>query len=56
MDAIGPYEVFIAAKMLSAAEIDVNFVSAEGARTVKSGMNGPGRRRGEKSISVTEIS
>ncbi|PYI55513.1 DJ-1/PfpI family protein [Paenibacillus flagellatus] len=42
MDVIGPYEVFVAAKMLSGAEIDVSLVSAEGARTVQSGMNGPG--------------
>lgn len=42
MDVIGPYEVFSAARMLSAAELDVRFVSAEGARFVPSGMNGPG--------------
>lgn len=42
MDVIGPYEVFSAARMLSDAELDVRFVSAEGARLVPSGMNGPG--------------
>jgi putative intracellular protease/amidase len=42
MDVIGPYEVFMAAAMLSGAQIDVSFVSAEGARTVPSGLNGPG--------------
>ncbi|MEF3305041.1 DJ-1/PfpI family protein [Paenibacillus sp. GYB003] len=48
MDVIGPYEVFTAAKMLSGKEIDVSFVSAEGARTVASGMNGPGLAAGGK--------
>lgn len=42
MDVIGPYEVFMAAKMLSGSNLNVNFVSSEGARIVKSGMNGPG--------------
>ncbi|MEJ8545847.1 DJ-1/PfpI family protein [Brevibacillus borstelensis] len=42
MDVIGPYEVFTAAKMLSGADMDVKLVSAEGARLVESGMNGPG--------------
>ncbi len=42
MDVIGPYEVFAAARILSEAELDVRFVSAEGARLVPSGMNGPG--------------
>lgn len=42
MDVIGPYEVFSAARMLTDAELDVRFVSAEGARLVPSGMNGPG--------------
>jgi putative intracellular protease/amidase len=41
MDVIGPYEVFMAAKMLSGSDLHVNFVSAEGERFVKSGMNGP---------------
>ncbi|MCS7460987.1 DJ-1/PfpI family protein [Paenibacillus doosanensis] len=42
MDAIGPYEVFTAANMLSGSDFQVNFVSAEGTRIVPSGMNGPG--------------
>ncbi|SDD65725.1 Transcriptional regulator containing an amidase domain and an AraC-type DNA-binding HTH domain [Paenibacillus sp. UNCCL117] len=42
MDVIGPYEVFKAAGMLSGAGMNVSFVSAEGSRTVPSGMNGPG--------------
>ncbi|ALC82102.1 MULTISPECIES: DJ-1/PfpI family protein [Bacillus] len=41
MDVIGPYEVFMAAKMYS-QEVTVEFVSAEGKRHVTSGMNGPG--------------
>ncbi|GAA3406161.1 DJ-1/PfpI family protein [Paenibacillus hodogayensis] len=40
MDVIGPYEVFSAAKMLTGA-VRVEFVSAEGERLVKGGMNGP---------------
>ncbi|MBE1442713.1 DJ-1/PfpI family protein [Paenibacillus sp. OAS669] len=42
MDAIGPYEVFMAAGMLSGIHLNVNFDSAEGARIVPSGMKGPG--------------
>lgn len=42
MDVIGPYEVFMATEMLSGSNLNVNFVSAEGTRIVKSGMNGPG--------------
>lgn len=42
MDVIGPYEVFTAARMVSGADMTIRFVSAEGAREVKSGLNGPG--------------
>lgn len=42
MDAIGPYEVFLSANMLSGSRLHVSFVSAEGPRIVKSGMDGPG--------------
>lgn len=39
LDAMAPYEVFTAAAMYSDEEVTVNLVSAEGQRTVKSGVN-----------------
>ncbi|WP_164931445.1 DJ-1/PfpI family protein [Longirhabdus pacifica] len=44
MDAVGPYEIFCAAELISDGAIRAEFVSAEGARTLKS------------SITNTEIS
>ncbi|KIL39026.1 thiamine biosynthesis protein ThiJ [Gordoniibacillus kamchatkensis] len=41
MDAIAPYEVFAAAALYSGGEMTVELVSAEGKRSVPSGMNGP---------------
>lgn len=41
MDAIAPYEVFAAAAMYSGGALAVELVSAEGKRSVPSGMNGP---------------
>ncbi|WP_036720015.1 DJ-1/PfpI family protein [Paenibacillus sp. JCM 10914] len=42
LDAIGPYEVFCAAGMFAGeGKVTVELVSAEGAREVPSGMNGP---------------
>lgn len=41
MDALAPYEVFAAAGMYSGGAMTVELVSAEGRRSVPSGMNGP---------------
>lgn len=41
MDALAPYEVFAAAAMYSGGAMTVKLVSAEGERSVPSGMNGP---------------
>ncbi|OCT11266.1 thiamine biosynthesis protein ThiJ [Paenibacillus pectinilyticus] len=41
MDALAPYEVFAAAGMYAGGAITVELVSAEGKRSVPSGMNGP---------------
>ncbi|NIK71967.1 DJ-1/PfpI family protein [Paenibacillus sp. BK720] len=41
LDALGPYEVFTAAGMYSNGAITVELVSAEGKRSVPSGLNGP---------------
>ncbi len=41
MDALAPYEVFAAAGMYSKGAITVELVSAEGKRSVPSGLNGP---------------
>ncbi|MDF2958568.1 MAG: DJ/PfpI family protein [Paenibacillus sp.] len=41
LDALAPYEVFCAAEMYSSGSMSVELVSAEGARLVASGMNGP---------------
>jgi len=41
LDALGPYEVFAAAGMYSNGAITVELVSAEGKRSVPSGLNGP---------------
>ncbi|MDR6551705.1 transcriptional regulator GlxA family with amidase domain [Paenibacillus qinlingensis] len=41
MDAIAPYEVFAAAAMYAGGDITVELVSAEGKRSVPSGMKGP---------------
>jgi len=40
LDAIAPYEVFCAAAMKMDNKLDVQFVTAEGARSVSSGING----------------
>ncbi|MDR9854333.1 DJ-1/PfpI family protein [Paenibacillus sp. VCA1] len=40
MDAIGPYEVFSAASMAADNALSVEFVTAEGPRSVTSGVNG----------------
>ncbi|MFC3800753.1 DJ-1/PfpI family protein [Cohnella sp. GCM10012308] len=40
MDAIAPYEVFLAAEMYAPGSLNVKMVSAEGARAVPSGING----------------
>ncbi|MCD1260416.1 DJ-1/PfpI family protein [Paenibacillus athensensis] len=42
MDAVAPYEVFAAAQLICPDALQISFVSAEGARIVPSGMNGPG--------------
>ncbi|WP_261303032.1 DJ-1/PfpI family protein [Paenibacillus andongensis] len=41
MDALGPYEVFAAAGMYSGGAVTVELVSAEGKRSVPSGLSGP---------------
>ncbi|WP_405083118.1 DJ-1/PfpI family protein [Paenibacillus chitinolyticus] len=41
LDALAPYEVFAAAGMYSGGVITVELVSAEGKRSVPSGLNGP---------------
>ncbi|WP_052487779.1 DJ-1/PfpI family protein [Gordoniibacillus kamchatkensis] len=41
LDALGPYEVFAAAGMYSGGAVTVELVSAEGKRSVPSGLNGP---------------
>ncbi len=41
LDALGPYEVFQAAKMFLGGGICVDLVSTGGARRVKSGLDGP---------------
>ncbi|MFM9277867.1 DJ-1/PfpI family protein [Paenibacillus jiagnxiensis] len=41
LDVMGPYEVFAAAGMYSGGAITVELVSAEGKRSVPSGLNGP---------------
>jgi Transcriptional regulator containing an amidase domain and an AraC-type DNA-binding HTH domain len=41
LDALGPYEVFAAAEMYSGGAVTVELVSAEGKRSVPSGLNGP---------------
>ncbi|OXM87826.1 DJ-1/PfpI family protein [Paenibacillus rigui] len=41
LDALAPYEVFAAAGMYSGGAVTVELVSAEGKRSVPSGMNGP---------------
>lgn len=41
LDALAPYEVFGAAEMFSGGAIRAELVTAEGARAVPSGMNGP---------------
>jgi len=41
MDALGPYETFAAAGMYAGGALTVELVSAEGARSVPSGLNGP---------------
>ncbi|WP_338044602.1 DJ-1/PfpI family protein [Paenibacillus periandrae] len=41
MDALAPYEVFAAAGMYSKGAVTVELVSAEGKRSVPSGLNGP---------------
>lgn len=41
LDALGPYEVFAAAGMYSNGAVTVELVSAEGKRSVPSGLNGP---------------
>lgn len=41
LDALGPYESFAAAGMYSAGAMTVQLVSAEGERSVPSGLNGP---------------
>lgn len=41
LDALGPYEVFAAAGMYSDGAVTVELVSAEGKRSVPSGLNGP---------------
>jgi len=40
LDAIAPYEVFCAAELKINNKLDVQFVTAEGARSVSSGVNG----------------
>ncbi|WP_339324721.1 DJ-1/PfpI family protein [Paenibacillus sp. FSL W8-0194] len=41
MDALGPYEVFAAAGMFAEGKVTVELVSAEGKRSVPSGLKGP---------------
>ncbi|UUZ81264.1 DJ-1/PfpI family protein [Paenibacillus sp. P26] len=41
LDALAPYEVFAAAGMYSGGAVTVELVSAEGKRSVPSGLNGP---------------
>lgn len=41
LDALAPYEVFAAAGMYSGGKVTVELVSAEGKRSVPSGLNGP---------------
>lgn len=41
LDVIAPYEVFAAAEMYSEGAVTVELVSAEGKRSVPSGLNGP---------------
>ncbi|WP_127576474.1 DJ-1/PfpI family protein [Paenibacillus barengoltzii] len=41
LDALAPYEVFAAAGMYSKGAVTVELVSAEGKRSVPSGLNGP---------------
>ncbi len=41
MDALGPYEVFAAAGMFAEGMVSVELVSAEGKRSVPSGLKGP---------------
>jgi len=40
LDAIAPYEVFCAAAMKAPSSVSVEFVTAEGLRSVTSGING----------------